>query len=198
VTTEQETLPSSWYGQLSEKNIERVAAMICARLEGKYFSIASTYVVNRPDPRSEFREHCKFEFGWTDRSTEAVRVMRHEGSSPCLAFSAGHYFWTFYPHEGACFSFDHDGFEVEFTAPCGDLHKHYFRVESAIAKLEAADETILCSDESLLAYWRERTKLPDSYDRNVAEGMVQSIERRMRGEKVKRRNYGYAIKSNRG
>lgn len=126
-----ETLPRSWYCELKEENIERVAEMIRARLTGKSFAIASASVVNRPFPRLELRTGCSFEPNWTDGSPEPVRVMQSEGGRRRLAFSAGRYFWMFYPEkkEPTTFSFDHDGFEVSFVAPCGDRHTHYFRAE---------------------------------------------------------------------
>lgn len=129
--TEDETpLRRTWYCELSEKNIDYVARMIRARLDGKTFAIASSSAVNRPDPRLELRTGCRFEPDWTDGSTEAVRMMSDDNGK-WLAFSAGHYFWMFHPREKTptCFSFDYDGIEVSFYAPCGDMHRHFFRAE---------------------------------------------------------------------
>lgn len=129
-------MPRNWYGELTEENIERVAELIRERLAGKHFSIASSSATNRPAPRLELKTGCKFEPSWTDGSKEPVRVMpvqpadwSKEPPARWLAFSAGHYFWMFFPRESTRFSFDYDGFEVEFSEPCGDLHKHYFRAE---------------------------------------------------------------------
>lgn len=127
-----ETLPRSWYGDLSETNVEKVAAMIRARLSGRYFSIASSSAVNRTDPRLELRTGCQFRAEWTDGVDEPVRVWGKEGER-YLSFAAGGVVWMFFPWEKTPtrFSFDYDGFEVEFVAPCGDRHKHFFRAEPA-------------------------------------------------------------------
>lgn len=125
------TGPEVWHGELAEENIEKVAAMIRARLEGKTFSVESVYSVNRPSRRREVRPGCRFEAEWADGSKESVRVMRGAGGSRWIAFTAGRTFWTFNARErgGAQFSFDRDGFEVEACAPCGDCHRHRFRAE---------------------------------------------------------------------
>jgi hypothetical protein len=66
-------------------------------------------------------------------------------------------------------------------------------------------EPIICTDEAHLAELRARAEkyADDKFERNRAEFNIKLIEARLarqRGEGVekKRRNFGYAIKSNRG
>lgn len=133
---------------LNEENLEKVAAAIRERLEGKRFAIASAMRADSQDADLKLMTGCTFESSWVDSKQEMVRAFRDKNHH-WLGFSAGGYFWSFAAAAGNLhhdperqhprFHFDHNGFEVAVRAPCGDLHKHAFRVEEPDEELSTAE-----------------------------------------------------------
>lgn len=134
------TINNRWFGVLTPKTMDGIAAVVRDILKGRFCIAEALYC---DSPHTDLRlisADCRLDSRWTSApETESVRVFpegEEEHAHPWFGFSAGGYLWGFHPrpddkqdHENfryPYFNFEGDKFTVTERAPAGHLHQRVF------------------------------------------------------------------------